>query len=71
MSDVKQVILDYLADNGFDGLFSPDYDCACDPSDLAPCEFNCLSCQPGYRVPCDCGDHDFHIQAEKPSGEDT
>lgn len=44
-------IRDYLTIGGYEGLRSDE--CACDLTDLAPCD--CLSldeCQPAYRVPC-------------------
>ena len=58
--DVREIIKKYLIDNGFDGLFDPD-ECACEIADLMPCGEYCGSCEPGYKGPCDCGDHDFHI----------
>ena len=64
---VKEIIEQYLRTNGFDGLFS-EVECACGIDDLVPCDGPCDRCRPGYRVPCppDCGEHEFHIQREKP-----
>lgn len=63
---VIEILREYLKDNGFDGLCNED--CGCESPDLSP--GNCLAedCQAGYRVPCDCGDHDWHIQSTKPKG---
>lgn len=61
---VIEMIAKYLSDNGFDGLCNED--CGCEMTNLSP--GNCLAedCQAGYRAPCDCGDHDWHIQTSKP-----
>src|SRR3990167_7830698 len=66
--EVQETIKNYLKDNGFDGLFSVDGGCACILDDLFPCsEFCLIFCQPGYKAACACGDHDFHVQFDKPS----
>lgn len=64
----KDIIVAYLKTNGYDGLFSEYGECGCALDDLMPCGEYGRDCQPGYRVPCprECGDHNFHIQAEKP-----
>lgn len=61
--DIQEIVKKWLIDNGFDGLFSEC--CSCDVGDLMACG-QPQNCQPGYKVPCDCGDHRFHIQKEKP-----
>ena len=60
------IIREHLESQGFDGLYN-DYDCYCGCliDELAPCGFIEDDCKPGYRVECDCGDHDFHIQSGK------
>lgn len=63
--DVKDIVKKYLEENGFHGLYEPDNECACESRDLFPCGENPQYCIAGYKVPCDCGDHDFHISAEK------
>ena len=75
--NVHKIIKDYLICHGFGGLCSPDNECGCEVSDLAPCD-NAFpdGCEPGYKVLCTegCsheGDHDvskgdWHIQVEKP-----
>ncbi len=59
--DVQAIVKKYLEENGFDGLYEPG-ECACEINDLFPCgEGSLVHCKPGYKGPCDCGDHDFHI----------
>lgn len=60
--EVKEIVIKYLKDHKFDGLFSSGCECACELEDLFPCcEYGLISCKPGYKMPCDCGDHNFHI----------
>ena len=45
---VKDIIKQYLIDNGFDGLCNPDHDCACSIGELF-CDYECRpDCQPAY-----------------------
>lgn len=63
---VRDIVKQYLLDNGFDGLCDPDGTCSCKIADLAPC-CSSFDCEPGYKVPCTCdGGCGFHIAAEKP-----
>jgi hypothetical protein len=62
---LKEIIMLYLVSNGFDGLYFPG-DCGCEVADIMPCGEPSRDCQPGYKGPCDCGDHDWHIGAVKP-----
>jgi hypothetical protein len=65
----KEIVKKYLQDNGFDGLYEPG-ECGCDLDDFMPCGGDCaMTCQPGYKTKCDCGEHDFHISLNKPSTE--
>lgn len=57
---VREIVEAHLKKHGFDGLYS-DNECACLVGDLAPCGEIGLGCMPGFRKPCDCGDHDYHI----------
>lgn len=68
---VLQIVESHLRANGYDGLVSDDRECACLVSDLAPCSEMMETCVAGYRVPCDCGDHDYHVgpQPPAPAGE--
>ena len=66
---VASIVAAYLRQHGYDGLYCPHSDCACSIDDLIPCcGAGDARCVPGYRVPCDCGDHDFHIVPERPTG---
>lgn len=67
---VKEIIKQYLEREKFDGLCAERCECACLVDDLAPCESMQETCAPGYRVECDCGDHDFHITTLKPAPHD-
>lgn len=49
-----------LVRNGYDGLYYPG-ECACLANDLYPCGERQPECRPGMKVPCDCGDHDWHV----------
>jgi len=65
---VKDMVSAYLRQNGYDGLWSPDGECACKRDDLMPCDGESIDkCRPGYLAPCpdDCGEHEFHIQERK------
>jgi hypothetical protein len=67
--NVKQVVADWLRDNGYDGLYH-ESDCGCELSNLAPCESCCLECTPGHKIidpNGSCGD--FLIVPHKPEGE--
>lgn len=55
----------WLIENGYDGLYCPG-DCACEIAELAPCGELQQECMPGYKEPCDCGEHRFHIGPESP-----
>lgn len=57
---VRDILTGYLRQQGFDGLWS-DNECACTTDDLRPCDGIQLDCAAGFKIPCDCGDHDWHI----------
>jgi len=68
--NVKQIVLDYLKENHFDGLCNPDVPCGCLCDDLVPCEGNIANCEPGRRedvdehAVCDCdgqGTKHWHV----------
>ena len=75
MLTVKEIILDYLKQNGYGGL-SNDVGCGCYDDDLVPCGEPCDLCEPAYKVPahcetcevgCDCrGESKFCLTSEKP-----
>ena len=66
---VKEIIKQYLREHGYDGLYS-DNECGCEIDDLGPCDGTLDDCMPGYKVPCDCGDHNFHIQSPRDVGKE-
>ena len=74
MNLVKLVVA-WLKENGYDGLYSPDLSCGCDIDDLMPCGEPSSNCGPGYRVPCNeatCevgGGCDFHIAPTRAATE--
>lgn len=45
---------------GYDGLYFPG-ECACLVEDLYPCGERQEGCRPGFKKPCDCYEHDWHI----------
>ena len=57
------IVKKYLEENDFDGLFNEEGECACENSDLYPCDRLEDECQPGYKISCPsvCGGHDWHI----------
>ena len=66
--DVKEIVKEYLEENGYGGLADPYGECGCEIDDLMPCESDGIrECIPGYRVDCTCGEGcEFHIAIEKP-----
>jgi len=63
---IKEIIIKYLKDNNYDGLYNAWSECACEIADLAPCVQMESDCEPGYKCECDCGENcDFHICAER------
>lgn len=63
---VKQIIIDYLKENKFDGLHKCG-ECGCKIDDLIPCDADCSICEPGYLNHGD-EEFDFYIGSQK---EDT
>jgi len=66
ITNVKDIIREYLVANGYDGLFNFDGECACLLDDLMPCEQCCDECIPGYRADDPTGEYDFLMQSERP-----
>lgn len=59
---IKEIIKDYLDENGYDGLYDQDAECSCKKDDLFPCGDPVIECTAGYKGPCDCEEeHDYHI----------
>lgn len=59
--EVADIVCAFLEMHGYDGLWHPDAECACEVDDLCPCDQMSDRCAAGYKFGCDCGDHDFHI----------
>ncbi|MBL7006356.1 MAG: hypothetical protein ISR78_04665 [Spirochaetia bacterium] len=47
---VVDIIVNYLEENGFDGLCNPDGECGCCFCDFVPCENVEIECRPAYKV---------------------
>lgn len=67
---VKEIIVKYLKENGYDGLCNEDY-CGCELKDLMPCNELPSSCESGYKIKCNCkGELEvpcpWHIVPHKP-----
>ena len=63
--NVKKIVVQYLRDGKFDGLWNAWAECGCLIDDLAPCGDLPLDCEPGYKIPCDCGECDYHVGPRK------
>ena len=50
--NVKSIVKEYLAANGYGGLHNDD--CGCFDDDLFPCDGPCDSCEAAYKVPAHC-----------------
>ena len=67
---VKEIVIEYLKANGYDGLWSdyPDH-CGCGFDNLMPCDESRMEkCQPGFKYKCNCPHHGepcVHIGPEK------
>lgn len=58
----RDVLDEYLAAHPeYDGLVDPYGECVCKRGDLAPCGGLWGGCVLGHVVPCDCGEHEFHV----------
>ena len=58
---VKELIIKYAKENGFDGLCDPDNEYGCEISDLAPCGESPTACSFGHKVDNHADGYDFHI----------
>jgi len=45
--NVKHIILEWLIEHEYDGLYTKD--CGCALNDLIPCEESCINCKAGYK----------------------
>jgi len=51
MTKTREAVKKWLTENGYDGLVNAYAECGCEIADLAPCEHNCLECEPAYKGP--------------------
>jgi hypothetical protein len=66
--NVREIVKQWLKDNGYDGLWSDD--CGCQIDDLMPCCDYCTNCKPGYKHEEEKGgEYDYTIRPYKQ--EDT
>ena len=70
---VREMVSNHLSAHGFEGLVENCGDCACDLSDLMPCDSDVIGgCEAGWKVACNpetCpleGECDWHITIHKP-----
>jgi len=62
---VKEIIVKYLKENGYDGLCHVDSECGCEISDLIPCSELNDSCETGYKKLCkDCNEQECEYKDE-------
>lgn len=61
---VLAMVRDRLIADGYDGLYCDN--CGCDIAHLAPCDSIGEDCRAGFKVPCDCGECNWHIRGERP-----
>jgi len=64
---VKDIIINYLAEHGYDGLCGDE--CGCSIEDLSVCESCPLDCEPGYKTEDPSGEAQYLIMSEKPGKE--
>jgi len=75
--NVREIVVGWLMEHKYDGLFAGNEDCACEISDLMPCDgdmYWVCGCEPGYKLPCDgecdqAGYEHFHIGAKDARAE--
>lgn len=64
--NVVDIVKKYLIDNGYDGLWNPEYECGCELNELMPCDINMTECGPGYLHKADpMTGYDFMIGPDK------
>jgi hypothetical protein len=65
--DVKEIIVEHLEANGFDGLVNCDAECGCSVDEaFIPCDGYFGECEPGYKIPDESGEYDYLITTKKP-----
>ena len=62
-------ICSLLECHGFDGLYNPNTECACDTYLIRSCDLSAVNCLPGYKVhPRDDTEFLFDIVPDNPKG---
>jgi hypothetical protein len=61
MPTLLEIVTQYLKEHGYDGLYNTDDECGCSVDNLMSCDGMTIGCQAGWKGPCDCGDHDWHM----------
>jgi len=51
--NIETIIKEYAERYGYDGLYSPDYDCACAIDNIGGCGNIYLDCEVGYKNDCE------------------
>lgn len=69
MPTVREIVIEWLRQHGYGGLYNPHYECecGCDLADLME-DHTCpaADCRAGVKAPCDCEDeHEYHIRARE------
>lgn len=59
--EIIDIVLQHLKDNDFDGLVNTDNECGCGIDNLAPCESDCMGCQPAVEVVPPSSDYDRYF----------
>ena len=57
----KDIIIEWLKEKGFDGLYLPDSECGCCVDDLIPCASDPCFCEPGKKHINESGDWEIGI----------
>ena len=65
--DIRKIVMEYLVKNGFDGLYTNDYQgCACGKNNLIECSDGCWKdCEPGYEYPSTDSEFDVMIGSKE------
>ena len=48
----KEILIEWLKEHNYDGLWHQDTECGCMIDDLMPCESWCGDCTPGHKQDC-------------------